>query len=144
MDLNGDDEKKGVNTHDVCRSIRKNSWFSNIFSDKSRFQLCPDDNQRHVWNCPEQRADPAFTIAHHTDPQPGVMVWDAIFFTAGPLWSSLKEHLQPIEDKARSHAACVAMNCLTACQTLPWSSRSHLYRTCLGYDGKAAASTREC
>ncbi|GFY24371.1 uncharacterized protein TNCV_1014201 [Trichonephila clavipes] len=21
--------KKGVNTHDVCRSIRKNSWFSN-------------------------------------------------------------------------------------------------------------------
>ncbi|GFX52986.1 uncharacterized protein TNCV_3228541 [Trichonephila clavipes] len=22
--------KKGVNTHDVCRSIRKNSWFSNI------------------------------------------------------------------------------------------------------------------
>ncbi|GFV69718.1 uncharacterized protein TNCV_4508291 [Trichonephila clavipes] len=29
MDLNGDVEKKGVNTHDVCRSIRKNSWFSN-------------------------------------------------------------------------------------------------------------------
>ncbi|GFS76357.1 uncharacterized protein TNCV_1620031 [Trichonephila clavipes] len=29
MDLNGDVEKKGVNTHYVCRSIRKNSWFSN-------------------------------------------------------------------------------------------------------------------
>ncbi|GFU09821.1 mitotic-spindle organizing protein 2A [Trichonephila clavipes] len=29
MDLNGDVGKKGVNTHDVCRSIRKNSWFSN-------------------------------------------------------------------------------------------------------------------
>ncbi|GFW97139.1 uncharacterized protein TNCV_631441 [Trichonephila clavipes] len=24
---------KGVNTHDVCRSIRKNSWFSNISPD---------------------------------------------------------------------------------------------------------------
>ncbi|GFW45406.1 DDE_Tnp_IS1595 domain-containing protein [Trichonephila clavipes] len=29
MDLNGDVEKKGVNAHDVCRSLRKNSWFSN-------------------------------------------------------------------------------------------------------------------
>ncbi|GFY14399.1 hypothetical protein TNCV_1021641 [Trichonephila clavipes] len=60
----------------------------------------------------------------------------------GPLWSSLEVHLKPnvastticklfnyhslalpwpyfSEDKARTHAACVAMNCLTACQILP-------------------------
>ncbi|GFU35868.1 transposable element Tcb1 transposase [Trichonephila clavipes] len=28
------------------------------------------------------------------------------------------------EDKARPHAGRVIMNCLTACQTLPWSVRS--------------------
>ncbi|GFY04335.1 transposable element Tcb1 transposase [Trichonephila clavipes] len=28
------------------------------------------------------------------------------------------------EDKTRSHAALVAMNCLTVCQTLPWPARS--------------------
>ncbi|GFV28746.1 hypothetical protein TNCV_3986961 [Trichonephila clavipes] len=28
------------------------------------------------------------------------------------------------ENKARPHAARVAMNCLTACQTLPWPARS--------------------
>ncbi|GFW09846.1 transposable element Tc1 transposase [Trichonephila clavipes] len=28
------------------------------------------------------------------------------------------------EDNARQHAARVAMNCLTACLTLPWPSRS--------------------
>ncbi|GFU75952.1 mariner Mos1 transposase [Trichonephila clavipes] len=30
--------KKGVNTHDVCRSIRKNSWFSNTLLDEDDSQ----------------------------------------------------------------------------------------------------------
>ncbi|GFW19930.1 hypothetical protein TNCV_866361 [Trichonephila clavipes] len=47
------------------------------------------------------------------------------------------------KDKARPH---VAINCLTACQTLPWLARPPdlLHRACLGYDGKTTASTREC
>ncbi|GFW04420.1 hypothetical protein TNCV_877891 [Trichonephila clavipes] len=48
------------------------------------------------------------------------------------------------EDKARPHADRVAMNCLTACQTLPWPAGSLFNRGCLGYDGKVTASTREC
>ncbi|GFS51579.1 rab-like protein 3 [Trichonephila clavipes] len=48
--------------------------------DESRFQLYPDDHRRRVWRRPGQRADPAFTIARHTGPQPGVIVWSAIFF----------------------------------------------------------------
>ncbi|GFV98838.1 hypothetical protein TNCV_2913551 [Trichonephila clavipes] len=44
------------------------------------------------------------------------------------------------EDEARPHMACVAMNCLTAYQTLPWLARSLSNRACLGYDGKATAS----
>ncbi|GFW31278.1 uncharacterized protein TNCV_2578591 [Trichonephila clavipes] len=47
------------------------------------------------------------------------------------------------DDKARPHAASVAMNCLAACQTL-WPVRSLYNRACLRYDGKATASTREC
>ncbi|GFX57202.1 hypothetical protein TNCV_2964811 [Trichonephila clavipes] len=43
-----------------------------VFSDKSRFQLCPDDHRRCVWRRPGQRA--AFTIARHTGNQLGVMV----------------------------------------------------------------------
>ncbi|GFW56945.1 HTH_Tnp_Tc3_2 domain-containing protein [Trichonephila clavipes] len=65
-----------------------------LFSDESCFHLCPDDHRRRVWRHPGQRADPAFPIACHTDPQPGVMVWYAIFFTAEPLWSSLEAHFQ--------------------------------------------------
>ncbi|GFW97647.1 transposable element Tc1 transposase [Trichonephila clavipes] len=51
-----------------------------VFSDESRFQLCPDDPRRCVWRRPGKRADPAFTTAGHTDPQTGVMVWGAISF----------------------------------------------------------------
>ncbi|GFU89421.1 transposable element Tc1 transposase [Trichonephila clavipes] len=46
-----------------------------VFSDESRFQLCPDDHRRRVWRRPRQRADAAFAIAYHTGPQPEVMVW---------------------------------------------------------------------
>ncbi|GFW91297.1 transposable element Tc1 transposase [Trichonephila clavipes] len=72
-----------------------------LFGDKSRFQLCPHDHRRHVWRHPGQRADSTFTIERHTDPRPEVM-----------------------QENARPHTARVAMNCLTACQTLPWPSRS--------------------
>ncbi|GFU50147.1 transposable element Tc1 transposase [Trichonephila clavipes] len=51
-----------------------------VFSDKSRFDLCPDDHQRRVWRRPGQRADPAFTIARRTGPQPAVIVSGAISF----------------------------------------------------------------
>ncbi|GFV43623.1 HTH_Tnp_Tc3_2 domain-containing protein [Trichonephila clavipes] len=65
-----------------------------LFSDESRFHLCPDDHRRRVWRRPEQRANPAFPIARRTGPQHGVMVWGAITFEAGPLWSSFEAHLQ--------------------------------------------------
>ncbi|GFU85005.1 hypothetical protein TNCV_1552691 [Trichonephila clavipes] len=66
---------------------------------------------------------------------------------AGPLWSSFEAHLQPngasttfcfatvpfavlwpyfSEDKVRPHAARVARNCITACQTLPWPDLSSI------------------
>ncbi|GFU66473.1 HTH_Tnp_Tc3_2 domain-containing protein [Trichonephila clavipes] len=86
--------------------------------DESRFQLCPDDHRQRVWRRPEQHADPAFTIARHTGSQPG-------------------------QNNARPHTARVAMNYLTASQTLPWPARSLSNRACLGYDCKATASTRE-
>ncbi|GFU74542.1 uncharacterized protein TNCV_550811 [Trichonephila clavipes] len=44
------------------------------FSDDSRLQLYSDDPRGRVWRRPQQRADPAFTIAHRTGHQPGVMV----------------------------------------------------------------------
>ncbi|GFU49799.1 uncharacterized protein TNCV_2930661 [Trichonephila clavipes] len=34
----------------------------------------------HVWRCPGQRNDPAFTIACHIGSQPEVMVWSVISF----------------------------------------------------------------
>ncbi|GFY21860.1 transposable element Tc1 transposase [Trichonephila clavipes] len=55
-------------------------WGCTMFSDKSRFQLCPDNNRRRVWRHQGKRADPAFSIARHTSPQPGVIVWRAISF----------------------------------------------------------------
>ncbi|GFS60997.1 uncharacterized protein TNCV_4955331 [Trichonephila clavipes] len=42
--------KKGVNTHDVCRSIRKNSWFSNskLIGNKTFSLLSHQPRRRHV------------------------------------------------------------------------------------------------
>ena len=37
-----------------------------------------EDHRRRVWRRLGQCAHPAFTIARHTGPQPGVMVWGAI------------------------------------------------------------------
>ncbi|GFU47818.1 hypothetical protein TNCV_4465581 [Trichonephila clavipes] len=41
-------------------------WGRIGFSDKSCFQLYPDNQRRHVWRHPRQSADPAFPIARHT------------------------------------------------------------------------------
>ncbi|GFV91838.1 transposable element Tc1 transposase [Trichonephila clavipes] len=121
-------------------------WGRMVFSDESRFQLCPDDH-RSVWRWPGQRADPAFTIACHSGPQPGVMVWGAIYFDSrtplvviGGTFTAqlyvddiLRTVLIPFllqypglifqQDNTKPHTARVAMNCLTACQTLPFSDR---------------------
>ncbi|GFU30447.1 HTH_Tnp_Tc3_2 domain-containing protein [Trichonephila clavipes] len=81
--------------HDKCPSCWNHAeWRRIVFRDESCFQLRPDDNRRRVWRLPGQRADPAFTIAHHTGPQPGVMIWVPFLLTAGLRWSSLEAHLQ--------------------------------------------------
>ncbi|UYV62024.1 hypothetical protein LAZ67_1007530 [Cordylochernes scorpioides] len=48
-------------------------WGRIVFSDESRFLLCPDDRRK-------RRVDPGLTVEHHTGPQQGVMVWGAISF----------------------------------------------------------------
>ncbi|GFU86476.1 hypothetical protein TNCV_1418281 [Trichonephila clavipes] len=49
------------------------------------------------------------------------------------------------QDKVRPHTARVAMNCLTARHSLVSQiARSLSNRACLGYVGKATASSREC
>ncbi|GFY22145.1 hypothetical protein TNCV_3297881 [Trichonephila clavipes] len=48
------------------------------------------------------------------------------------------------QDNAKPHTTHVAMNCLTANQKLPSPARSLSNRACLGYDGKATTSIREC
>ncbi|GFT26242.1 transposable element Tc1 transposase [Trichonephila clavipes] len=65
-----------------------------MFSDKYRFQLCPNDNQGRVWRSPGQCAYPAFTIAHHKGPQPGVIVWGAISFDSRSPLVFIRAHLQ--------------------------------------------------
>ncbi|UYV70219.1 hypothetical protein LAZ67_7002224 [Cordylochernes scorpioides] len=55
-------------------------WGRIVFSDESRFLLCPDDRRKHVWRRPGQRVDPSLTVEHHTGPQQGDMVWGAISF----------------------------------------------------------------
>ncbi|GFT90485.1 transposable element Tc1 transposase [Trichonephila clavipes] len=111
-----------------------------LFSDESHFQLCPDDHRRRVWRHPGQGADPAFTIAGYKAQQyiddilrpillPFLLQYPGLIFQ---------------QDITRLHTARVAINCLTACQTLSWPARSLSNRACLGYQGKAIASTREC
>ncbi|GFW49030.1 hypothetical protein TNCV_3902281 [Trichonephila clavipes] len=77
-------------------TIHRRPMERNLPSDEYRLRRCPDDHRRRIWRQPERRADPAFTTVRHTDPQQEVMVWGAISFEAGPLWSSLETLLQPI------------------------------------------------
>ncbi|GFX15208.1 transposable element Tc1 transposase [Trichonephila clavipes] len=66
-------------------SCNQADWGCIELSDESHFQLCPDDHQRRAWKRLGWRADLAFTIALQTGFQPGVMVWEAISLTDGPL-----------------------------------------------------------
>ncbi|UYV84181.1 hypothetical protein LAZ67_X001457 [Cordylochernes scorpioides] len=76
-------------TYDLHRNwCRKRStwncadWGRIVFSDDSRFLMCPDDRRKRVWRRPVQRVDSALTYEHHTGPQQGVMVWSAISFNS--------------------------------------------------------------
>ncbi|GFY02273.1 transposable element Tc1 transposase [Trichonephila clavipes] len=62
-------------------------WGRIVFRDESRFQLCPDDNQRRVRRRPGERTDPAFpycnphrfltrSYARSSDLSPVEHVWD--------------------------------------------------------------------
>ncbi|GFS98814.1 transposable element Tc1 transposase [Trichonephila clavipes] len=101
-----------------------------------------------VWRRLRQRVDPAFTIVRHTYLQPGVIVWGAISFDCKTLLvvnrgtlsaqryidDILRTVLLPFllqypglifqHDNARPHTAHIVMNCVTACQTLPWPAKS--------------------
>ncbi|GFX56454.1 transposable element Tc1 transposase [Trichonephila clavipes] len=117
-------------------------WGCIVYKDDSRFQLCPGNHRRRVWRRPGQRVNHAFTVAHNSDPQPGVMVWGAISFDSrttlvvikGKLTAQryvddiVRTVLLPLicstlalffSDNAKPHTARVATNCLTACQALP-------------------------
>ncbi|GFV28871.1 transposable element Tc1 transposase [Trichonephila clavipes] len=118
-----------------------------VFSDESRFQLCPGDHRRRLWRRPGQRANPAFTSACHTGPQPGVKIWTAISLYRRILLVVIRDTLTaqryadeiprtvllpfPLlypglifqQDNAKTHTARVAMTCLTAFQTLSWPSK---------------------
>ncbi|UYV66242.1 hypothetical protein LAZ67_4000956 [Cordylochernes scorpioides] len=63
-------------------------WGSIVFSDESRFLLCPDDSRKRVWRRPGQRVNPGFTFAPHTGPQQGVMVWVIRFLNAEGIQTS--------------------------------------------------------
>ncbi|GFV42970.1 hypothetical protein TNCV_2661651 [Trichonephila clavipes] len=97
----------------ICLSSR--AVVQRVFSDKSHFQLCPDDNRGRVWRSPGQRADPAFTIARHPNPQPKVIVCGTISFDSRtPLW--LLEHTYSIVVRRRHYENCFATVPLAA----PW------------------------
>ncbi|GFU59593.1 HTH_Tnp_Tc3_2 domain-containing protein [Trichonephila clavipes] len=153
------------------------NWGRLVFSDESYFQLCPDDHRKRVWRHPGQQTDSAFTIARHTGPQTGVMVWGAIYFdgrtplvvirgTLRAQWcvdDILRTVLLPFllqypglilqQHNSRPHSARVVV-CLAGVPALSYSlsiiflasyiTRYLSNRACLGYDGKATASTWDC
>ena len=51
-----------------------------VFSDDSFFKIGHDDNRRHIWRRTRQWGHSALTIAHHTSPQQGVIVWSVISY----------------------------------------------------------------
>ncbi|UYV64260.1 hypothetical protein LAZ67_3000095, partial [Cordylochernes scorpioides] len=123
-------------------------WGRIVFSDESRFLLCPENRRKRVWRRPGQRVDPGLTVEHHTGPQQGVMVWGAISFDSRtPLvvipctltaQRYIDDILRPVlllflshhpgltfqQDNARPHKARVTMDCLQSCRTLPWPARN--------------------
>ncbi|GFT28046.1 transposable element Tc1 transposase [Trichonephila clavipes] len=83
-------------------------WERIVFSNESSNQLCLDDRRRRVRSHTVQRANPAFTIARQTGPQAEFMYPGLIF----------------LQVNARPHTACVDMNCLKVCLTLPSPAKS--------------------
>ncbi|GFX67079.1 transposable element Tc1 transposase [Trichonephila clavipes] len=129
----------------MVQGWRRADWGRIVFSDESCLQLCPHHHRRRVWIRPGQCADPIFTIARHTNLQSGVMVWGAISFDSRTPLVVIRGTLtvqRSVDDILRTvllpflcstltlifqKTICgtrVVMNCLTACQTLPWSARS--------------------
>ncbi|GFV86872.1 transposable element Tc1 transposase [Trichonephila clavipes] len=100
------------------RSARNHAnWGCIVFSDECRFKLCPDSHRKRVWRHPGQRVVPAFPFARRIDPQLGITVWDAISFDTRTPLVVKRGNLQH-SDNAKPHTARVAMNCLTARQTI--------------------------
>ncbi|GFX61079.1 HTH_Tnp_Tc3_2 domain-containing protein [Trichonephila clavipes] len=66
-----------------------------VFSEESRFQMCPDDHRKRVCRPPGQCDDPAFTISRHTGPSTKSYGLNRHFF-----WSSLEleKHFQGQSD----------------------------------------------
>ncbi|GFX01278.1 uncharacterized protein TNCV_3729471 [Trichonephila clavipes] len=64
----------------VCHKWHACHWFAIPVIDPADeeycFQLCTDNHRRR----PGKLADPTFTIARHTGPEPGVMIWSSISF----------------------------------------------------------------
>ncbi|UYV64630.1 hypothetical protein LAZ67_3001396 [Cordylochernes scorpioides] len=85
------------------------NWGRIVFSDESRFFLCPDDRRKRVWRRPGQRADHGLTVEHHTGPQQGFMVWGAISFASrtpfvvipGTLTPQRYKHIRGVLDRLR-------------------------------------------
>ncbi|GFW05728.1 uncharacterized protein TNCV_3407941 [Trichonephila clavipes] len=97
-----------------------------VFGDESRFQPCPDDHRRRVWRRPGQHADPAFTPHRpSTSPLP-------LFFS-----KIMPDHIWHACSYELSYSLS---NTSLALQIAKFLSN----RACLGYDGKATTSTREC
>ncbi|GFV64025.1 transposable element Tc1 transposase [Trichonephila clavipes] len=64
----------------TIRRVTRKTIHRWLIDDESHFQLCPYDHRRRVWKRSGQRANPAFTIARHRGPQPGVISWGTIYF----------------------------------------------------------------
>ncbi|GFW78395.1 transposable element Tc1 transposase [Trichonephila clavipes] len=73
--------------------------------DESRFHLCPDDHRRHVCRRPGQRAPILLSLLQATQ----ALNYPGLIFQ---------------QDNIKPHTTRIAMNRLTAYQTLPWPARS--------------------
>ncbi|GFU46423.1 intraflagellar transport protein 122 homolog [Trichonephila clavipes] len=77
-------------------------------SDKSHFQLCPDNHRRRVWIRLLQGADLPFTTARHTSLQSEVFLGLPFLLTARPFGASLEAHLQHNGTHRRHSENCFA------------------------------------
>ncbi|GFW38384.1 transposable element Tcb2 transposase [Trichonephila clavipes] len=91
----------------LARSVWNHfDWRCIVFRFESRFQLCPEDQRRHVWELAEQRYvdDILRTVL-----LPFLLQYTVLIF---------------VQDNDKPHTARVTMNYLTACQTHLWPSKS--------------------